>query len=99
MTNDELKFIVSGWVAGVEFPENKQYLEVLVPAESLHKLAKLLKDTRVTNKKAIENRINRRIDIINDELNEEIDTSKLDTSQQSNHDIELNIVEGKNIMF
>jgi len=49
MTNDELKFVVSGWVAGVEFPENKQYLEVLVPAESLHKLAKLLKETPETD--------------------------------------------------
>ncbi len=49
MSNEELKSVISGWISGVEFPENKQYLEVLVPAESLHKLAKLLKETPETD--------------------------------------------------
>ncbi|PIP54797.1 MAG: NADH-quinone oxidoreductase chain 5 [Bacteroidetes bacterium CG23_combo_of_CG06-09_8_20_14_all_32_9] len=49
MNNEELKEKINGWVSGVEFPENKQYLEAIVPAESLHKLAKLLKDTSDTS--------------------------------------------------
>lgn len=48
MTNDQLKEKISGWVSGLEFPENKQYLEIVVPAESLLKLARLLRETPET---------------------------------------------------
>ncbi|OIP00755.1 MAG: NADH-quinone oxidoreductase chain 5 [Bacteroidetes bacterium CG2_30_33_31] len=49
MTNDQLKEKISEWVSGIEFPENKQYLEVLVPANSLKKLAELLHNTPETD--------------------------------------------------
>jgi len=29
MNNEELKEKINGWVSGVEFPENKQYLKLL----------------------------------------------------------------------
>jgi NADH/F420H2 dehydrogenase subunit C len=48
MTNDQLKEKISGWVSGLEFPENKQYLEIIVPAESLLKLSRLLRETPET---------------------------------------------------
>lgn len=48
MTNDQLKEKINGWISGLEFPENKQYLEVVVPAESLLKLARLLRETPET---------------------------------------------------
>ena len=48
MTNDQLKEKINGWISGLEFPENKQYLEIVVPAESLLKLARLLRETPET---------------------------------------------------
>ena len=48
MTNEELKSVISGWAEGLEFPENKQFLEVVVPAASLHTFAKQLKETKET---------------------------------------------------
>lgn len=48
MTNEQLQEKISGWIPGVEFPENKQYLEVLVPADSIHQMAKQLRDTPET---------------------------------------------------
>jgi len=49
MTNEQLKEKINSWVTGVEFPENKQYLEAIVPSDSLKKLANLLKNTPETN--------------------------------------------------
>ncbi len=48
MTNDQLKEKINGWISGLEFPENKQYLEIVVPAESLLKLSRLLRETPET---------------------------------------------------
>ena len=48
MTNDQLQEKISGWVSGLEFPENKQYLEIVVPAESLLKISRLLIETPET---------------------------------------------------
>jgi NADH-quinone oxidoreductase subunit C len=48
MTNEELKSIVNGLTQGLEFPENKQFLEVVVPAGALHSFAKQLKETKET---------------------------------------------------
>ena len=45
MTNEELKTTIGSWVQGLEFPENKQFLEVIVPATSLHAFAKQLKES------------------------------------------------------
>lgn len=49
MSNDDLKTLISGWIEKAEFPENKQFPEVTVPPDSLHKLASLLKETKETS--------------------------------------------------
>jgi len=43
MTNDQLKEKISGWEKRAEFTETKQFLEVTLPADSLVKVANLLK--------------------------------------------------------
>jgi NADH/F420H2 dehydrogenase subunit C len=48
MTIEELKSTINSWESGLEFPENKQFLEVVVPAGKLHAICKKLKDTKET---------------------------------------------------
>jgi len=43
MNNDKLKEQIENMVPGIEFPENKQYLEAIIPSDKIHDVCSKLK--------------------------------------------------------